>query len=310
MNSRLITSLLELGDATSRNLEFSQGDDIFVSYGEETITETNLLELRRRHPVQIELETFSKRREARIGADWEWRIIGRHLTLKMRVQAKRVQRDCVLRIKHTVKSSGSQQRDLLIRRARLDSMKPVYCVYCSEPQRAFWTQAPSPHGFEPYQTGCLLAAAQDVPAATRRLRDIEHNCIPWHFLFDPSTYLHAEATAHFPDPEDHRLAFVLSASASGPVLLDEPDSESAPASRWNPPTIDDLNQDTGRDFDPIGVAPTIPEDRERLSAGTDARRRSRREDRERLHDSGIHFSLVMDVQDDIRFSRPDPAPSR
>ena len=59
-------TFLELGDATSRNLEFSLRKDVFVSYGEETITETNLLEIRRRHRRCIFLETFSKKKEAHI----------------------------------------------------------------------------------------------------------------------------------------------------------------------------------------------------------------------------------------------------
>ena len=46
MNLDLALTFLDLGDATSRNLEFSHGDDVWVSYGEETITETNLLEIR------------------------------------------------------------------------------------------------------------------------------------------------------------------------------------------------------------------------------------------------------------------------
>ena len=47
--SNMVTTFLELGDATSRNLEFSHRPKVYVSYGEETITETNLLEIRRRH---------------------------------------------------------------------------------------------------------------------------------------------------------------------------------------------------------------------------------------------------------------------
>ena len=46
--SNMVTTFRELGDATSRNLEFSHHPDVYVSYGEETITETNLLEIRRR----------------------------------------------------------------------------------------------------------------------------------------------------------------------------------------------------------------------------------------------------------------------
>ena len=133
-------TFLELGDATSRNLEFSHCDDVWVSYGEETITETNLLEIRRRHPERVRVRTFPKPLEAKNGADWEWHIVGWRRTLKMRVQAKRLQRNSVLKVRHKVKSSGKQQRDLLIAGAHADRMKAVYCIYCTEPQRRIWQQ--------------------------------------------------------------------------------------------------------------------------------------------------------------------------
>lgn len=63
---------LELGEAMSRNLEFSHCDDVWESYGEEAITETNLLEIRRRHPEHVRIRTFPKPVEATNSADWEW----------------------------------------------------------------------------------------------------------------------------------------------------------------------------------------------------------------------------------------------
>ena len=84
---------------------------------EETITEQNLLEIRRRHWPQTHVKTFPRREEARNGADWEWHLIGRSYTFKMRVQAKRVQQDDRLRIKYRVRSSGKQQRELLVHEA-------------------------------------------------------------------------------------------------------------------------------------------------------------------------------------------------
>ena len=66
----LILTFLELGDATSRNLKFLHRDDVWVSYGEETITESNLLEITRRHPRLVRVRTFPKPVEATNGADW------------------------------------------------------------------------------------------------------------------------------------------------------------------------------------------------------------------------------------------------
>ena len=108
--AKLVSTLEHLGDLTSRNLEYSYRPDVPVSYGEETITETNLLELRRRHSDVVHLRTFSKHQESKIGADCVWYIVGDKRTLKMRVQAKRVQRNGVLKIRHAVGLSGLLRR--------------------------------------------------------------------------------------------------------------------------------------------------------------------------------------------------------
>ena len=60
----MTATLLDLGDATSRNLDFSQRANVWVSYGEETITETNLLAIRRRQTARLGGQT--KRKSARI----------------------------------------------------------------------------------------------------------------------------------------------------------------------------------------------------------------------------------------------------
>ena len=65
-------AVLELGDAMSRNLEFSACDDVWVSYGDEAITETNLLEIRRRHRKHARVRTFPKPVEATNSTDWGW----------------------------------------------------------------------------------------------------------------------------------------------------------------------------------------------------------------------------------------------
>ena len=186
----MTVTFLELGDATSRNLEFSHRTDVSVSYGEETITETNLLEIRRRHSDRIFVHTFPKTQEAKTGADWEWHIIGRSRTARMRVQAKRLQSNHVLKVKHKVVSSGKQQRQLLIDGANADGMKPLYCIYCSEPQRTLWTQGAASGSYQAFQSGCLLADASDIPLTTKKLDEIEDKCIPWHYLFKRSMFLH------------------------------------------------------------------------------------------------------------------------
>ena len=196
MHIRLLSSLLDLAHATSENLAFAHRSGVDVSYGEETITETNLLELRRRHPGEIMLRTFSRIAEAKNGADWEWHIIGRARTFGMRVQAKRLQKDDKLKIKHTVRSSGKDQIDLLIESAKKYRLMPVYCLYSSEKQRSKWKAGSSGGIGTPFEYGCLLANAHAVRVAMPKSLDaIEDYCVPWHFLVDQRRFHRTTAAA-------------------------------------------------------------------------------------------------------------------
>lgn len=238
MRTGLLHSLLELAHATSQNLEFAHKKNVNVSYGEETITETNLLELRRRHPEIITLRTFGKKTEAKNGADWEWHIIGRARRFGMRVQAKRVQQNNVLKIPHQIKSSKSQQIDLLIKDANAEGLMPVYCFYSSEPQRKKWQKKSSGGGSSPFEFGCLLANAHKVKKTMpKTLQAIEKDCVPWHYLADRRRFsrLHAKLLAE----SDDLGLFVSEGFIHYPVPeTDDVDQGSV----LDFPTIDELNR--------------------------------------------------------------------
>lgn len=244
MRGALLHSLLELGHATSQNLGFAHRDDVHVSYGEETITETNLLELRRRHSSIITLNTFGKKKESQIGADWEWHFIGRRRKFRMRVQAKRLQKDDKLKIPHKVKSSGKQQIDLLIKDAKANRLKPVYCLYAAEPQRNLWKKENVGGGFEAFEAGCLLAHAETVKKKMpKTLTDIEADCVPWHYLVERQDYAQTALTDVL-DVDSNILRFLVfsadvriatgagrsrdSASVEGFPTLDELNAEAPP----------------------------------------------------------------------------------
>lgn len=297
MKFDIAATFAELGDATSRNLAYSQGEGVGVSYGEETITETNLLEIRRRHPTLVRLRTFSKHAEAQNGADWEWHIVGRKRTLSMRVQAKRVQRDEVLKIKHEVKSSGKQQRQLLRDGAASAGMKAVYCIYCTEGQREIWKQDKAWPEYRSLETGCLLAGAEDVPQETKSLGEIEKKCIPWHYLFVPGVAMLGVAGHVELEPGDFVEFAGIWLRRSPSFVVDET-AEPADGSGWNAPTVDDLNEDTDRAFDPIGVRESSPEDRARLEPDSENGRDMARRDERRLRELRLSRMLVMDVRDD------------
>lgn len=246
MRYALLKSLLELAHATSQNLSFAHRNDVYVSYGEETITETNLLELRRRHPQMVRLLTFGKKKEALNGADWEWHIIGRKRKLRMRVQAKRLQKDDKLKIPHKIVSSGEQQIDLLIADAKAHRLKPVYCLYASEAQRSIWQKGEEAE----FEYGCLLSCAYKVRAKKPKfLPEIEADCIPWHYLVKRQRYLSANKIETI-NSEGIGISFlgpvrtpqVLRAHDHGVVALNDF------------PTLDELNAVDGIEKEFEGVA--------------------------------------------------------
>ncbi|GAA0542903.1 hypothetical protein FHS83_000321 [Rhizomicrobium palustre] len=237
MFAELLKTLLELGHATSQNLEFAHQEDVHVSYGEETITETNLLELRRRNPEIIRLKTFTKKKESLIGADWEWHIIGRHRIFRMRIQAKRLQKNGILRIPHKIRSSEEEQIDLLIRgvKAAPDEPMPVYCFYTSNNQNNIWKVPPQQNGIIPFEYGCLLAPAEVVKLTMpKQLSDIEQQCIPWHYLLKPERYEFAKNVLM-----SERLEFIRAKSSLAPTAATAGEVTRQIIRQF--PTIDELN---------------------------------------------------------------------
>jgi hypothetical protein len=216
------------------------------------------LELRRRHPKAIKLNTFGKGAEGKNGADWEWHIIGARRKLKMRVQEKRLQMNDTLKIRHKVASSGKQQIDLLIADSKANRLKPIYCIYASEAQRSIWRKANFPHGFLGFEAGCLLADAYTVKSKMpKRLPDIENHCVPWHYLIDRKSFAEAQAIP-----------------SKGMEFADSyPDRGIAEKAKLQFPTLDDLNSDRSMDREIEGLAEFGTYDYERIESEGEYRER-------------------------------------
>jgi hypothetical protein len=103
-----------------------------LGWSEETITDTLLLEISKRHPYDVYTVKFNKRIEAQEGADWEWVILSKSGILRLRFQAKKL---------HIVgnayeystldyKIRGSKpQVEALIERAENTGAFPLYMFY-------------------------------------------------------------------------------------------------------------------------------------------------------------------------------------
>ena len=186
MKLDLCSTFLDLGDAVSKNLTMAHGHGCHISYGEETITESCLLEIHRRHPKVVNIKTITKRQEAANGADWEWHLVGRKYSLKMRVQAKRLGKGASHfsgLLTYTAKGAPKPQIKMLIDDANAHSLFPAICLYSPNSAKKRWSakaKIACPSGFE---FGCLIGDATQVKANDHA--SLEHITMPWHFLTCP-----------------------------------------------------------------------------------------------------------------------------
>lgn len=104
-----------------------------LPFGEETVTETVLLDLKLSYPGKIAIIPFNKRQEGRIGADWEWCFVSHdeQWSLPMLVQAK-VLNDTETAYDHiarTIGNTGKRQIDQLLETALRRGIPAAYAFY-------------------------------------------------------------------------------------------------------------------------------------------------------------------------------------
>ena len=276
----LLETFLRLGHSTSVDLGFAHGSTS-IGFGEETITETNLLALQRLD--QIFIQAFCKRREAKNGADWEWRILGDSHGLRMRVQAKRVDRHGFLTgIRYFPKNGNRSQLDLLIDDAEANDLLPVYCLYCAEKQRMIWKRPQSSH----LETGCLLGIASDIKrlwqigCSVHRFQTIEEYTVPWHYLLSRTSYAFGDG---------HALVASGESAVDEEGLQSEDASDDLPESGFLFPTADELNDGFRRTNLPHGAAISPPSFEEEVTL-------IRRESAGHYLERGIRGVIVIDVR--------------
>jgi hypothetical protein len=184
----LCHSFLEIANRVWR--EIDEADRAGLSYGEETITETILLELNRNHSVNVRIKAFSKQvEEPKNGSDWEWWIGKKGQWLGMRIQAKKIKlpNEIFHRLQtYKTKSMSDTQINTLIKVAQNDRLNPAYCLYVHSRKVApLWrgqARCFAPWHW-PNQFGCLIGNAAAVKSTgSNKLADLAHVCFPWHHL--------------------------------------------------------------------------------------------------------------------------------
>jgi hypothetical protein len=186
MSQHLCRSFLELSEQTWDRLGAAWQTGL--AWSEETNTESLLLALRRRHPTELKIAAFSKRREAYIGADWEFWIGSNGAWIGMRVQAKRITISN-LAFKglqtYRAKKAPQPQIDTLISRSRQEHLNPVYCLY------TYFAHIPHPirlfshcvSGVFSTEYGCMIGHAQALRRiGSEKLPALWPALFPWHLL--------------------------------------------------------------------------------------------------------------------------------
>jgi hypothetical protein len=165
---------------------------------EETFTDTNILELKDRHPTQVYSRVFNKHEEGRNGADWEWWLINASITscLGLRVQAKvlDLNSNTFAHLHYRSGKSRIYQLTKLKRECANEGLVPLYCFYLHEqPVPGTDSRRCGSFTHSPESYGCALASLPHVEAlqAHSELRDfgsVMEQAFPWHCLVCCSGY--------------------------------------------------------------------------------------------------------------------------
>ncbi len=159
--------------------------------GEETITELNLLEIRRKHPQEVLLHKFTKRKESLMGADWEWWLTGSSRRwLGLRVQAKIVNLKLGTFPHLHYKGKSGYQTDVLIHRALSDNPPriPLYCLYSNWDTKLIsyswpcWSFQASVRSYGCSFISALLVRFLRLRCSANNLTDLLPYMLPWQCL--------------------------------------------------------------------------------------------------------------------------------
>lgn len=213
--------------------KINEGRSVNFQLKEETLTDINILSLKRRHGNNVKTKTFTKREEGTNGADWEWWFkgaAGRWLSFRVQAKVININSDSFEHL-HYKDRSGVYQCDRLITHAFEDSHHPKFPLYryfintenpqnlpgsgqtriaiFDGPRELSYVECLFPSSTNEFY-GCSLTSAFTVQKLrrkkTNKLVDLRDTLKPWHCLVcsrqvTPSDFLHnleSYATTNFP----------------------------------------------------------------------------------------------------------------
>ncbi len=104
-----------------------------LPFGEETITETILLDLATQHPREISVFPFHSRMEGRTGADWGWcfhdSAAGRFTRMLVQAKVLDARDQTYARLDRTIGNTSVRQIDRLLETARQRRCPALYAFY-------------------------------------------------------------------------------------------------------------------------------------------------------------------------------------
>lgn len=158
---------------------------------EETFTDTNILELKDRHPTEIHCRAFTKYHEGVNGADWEWWLTNSSMStwLGLRVQAKvlHLESDTFFHLHYRSGKSRTYQLAKLKRACAKEGLIPLYCFYVHNSSAGVRGLSCSSFAYSAESYGCSLAPLAHVEALQKRgevndLTSVLSGALPWHCL--------------------------------------------------------------------------------------------------------------------------------
>lgn len=186
MPSDAICLFESLASATWDRIRF--GEELDCSQQEETITDTNLLDIKRARLANVRVQKIGKKTESKTGLDWEWWMGSNRIGWwRYAVQAKKVNKSRQYGLRKKV--GDRFQFDILDEYSRANDCVPVYCFYNFNPshRNARYWNCNLP--FDEPQLGCTLARMdvvkqafkKDAPKTFRSLH-FSKETLPWRCL--------------------------------------------------------------------------------------------------------------------------------